>query len=99
MKEVVTGWQVRTVGGEQVLNDHSDAEHDARLLGEMGAVHDDTAAWLSGLDSIRQMGAYRARLGRALALARGGDQRYVASPCVDSFHSVWFELHEHLNVA
>ena len=29
-------------------------------------------------------------------LARGGDQRYVASPRVDSYHSVWFELHEDL---
>ena len=27
---------------------------------------------------------------------RDGDGRYVASPRVDSYHGVWFELHEDL---
>ena len=39
---------------------------------------------------------YGITLGNALELARGGDQRYVASPRVDSYHSIWFELHEDL---
>jgi hypothetical protein len=39
---------------------------------------------------------YRTRLRAALEHARGGDQRYVVSPRVDSYHSVWFELHEDL---
>jgi pyruvate,orthophosphate dikinase len=25
-----------------------------------------------------------------------GEHRYIASPTVDSYHSVWFELHEEL---
>ena len=36
------------------------------------------------------------RLQLALTAALGGDQRFVASPRVDSYHSVWFELHEDL---
>jgi len=39
---------------------------------------------------------HRVRLGRALDLARAGDDRYVASPRVDSYHGIWFELHEDL---
>ncbi|TMD67087.1 MAG: hypothetical protein E6I84_04175 [Chloroflexi bacterium] len=39
---------------------------------------------------------YLARLDRALTAAKGGDQRFVASPRVDSYHGVWFELHEEL---
>jgi pyruvate,orthophosphate dikinase len=39
---------------------------------------------------------YGSRLARALEQARASDQRFVASPRVDSYHSVWFELHEHL---
>jgi hypothetical protein len=46
--------------------------------------------------SIPRYSVYLARLERALGLAQGGDQRYVASPRVDSYHSVWFELHEDL---
>jgi hypothetical protein len=40
--------------------------------------------------------SYQGRLAWALTVAQGGDQRYVASPRVDSYHSVWFELHEDL---
>ena len=42
------------------------------------------------------MADYRLRLGRALDQALAGDQRFVASPRVDSYHGIWFELHEDL---
>ena len=97
MKQIITAWQVRDVGGEQVLNDHSDAAYDASLLDDLAMLHSDTAKWLAPLSSmLRQFDVYRTRLTRALELARTGDQRFVASPRVDSYHSVWFELHEHL---
>ena len=97
MKALVTAWQVRDVAGEQVLNDHSDAAYDSQIMADLAALHADTAAWLAPLAaSQRPYFVYLARLGRALDLVRGGDQRYVASPRVDSYHSVWFELHEDL---
>ena len=97
MKEIVTGWQIREVGGEQVINDHADAAYDAQVLDRLGELHSGTATWLTPLStSLRQFAAYRTRLSKALELARGGDQRFMASPRVDSYHSVWFELHEHL---
>ncbi|CAN5714580.1 hypothetical protein BH23CHL7_BH23CHL7_24980 [soil metagenome] len=97
MKQVVTDWQMREVGGEQVLNDHSDAAYDAELLGRLGELHRDTAEWLAPLATqFRRYAAYRSRLASALEQAQAGDQRFVASPRVDSYHSVWFELHEDL---
>ncbi len=97
MKDTVTAWQLRDVGGEQVLNDHSDAAYDASVLEQLAAIHADTVAWLAPLSArLGRLAAYRVRLERAVALARGGDQRFVASPRVDSYHSVWFELHEDL---
>ncbi len=96
MKQIVTAWQVRDVAGEQVLNDHADAAYDARVLEELAALHGDTAGWLESLLSIRRFAVYRSRLERALGLCQSGDQRFVASPRVDSYHSVWFELHEDL---
>jgi pyruvate,orthophosphate dikinase len=96
MKEIVTAWQVRDVAGEQVLNDHTDSDYDAGVLEELSALHGDTIAWLAPLSAqISRYAAYSARLERALGLARS-DQRFVASPRVDSYHSVWFELHEDL---
>ncbi len=97
MKGLVTAWQLREVDGEQVLNDHADAAYDADVLGSLAALHQDTLAWLAPLiEGLPRLGGYRDRLSRAAATALDGDQRYVASPRVDSYHGVWFELHEDL---
>ena len=96
MKQIVTAWQIRDVNGEQTLNDHSDADYDARVLDQLTDLHSDTSAWLAPLsETLPRFGVYAARLGRALELAPA-DQRFVASPRVDSYHGVWFELHEDL---
>ncbi len=42
-----------------------------------------------------RFGSYRTRLAAALEHA-GADGRWVDSPRIDSIHTVWFELHEHL---
>jgi pyruvate,orthophosphate dikinase len=98
MKEAVTAWQLRpTEGGEPEINDHADGAYDAGVLETLGGIGADADAWIAPLETrSRRLGGYRSRLARALDLARDGDQRYVASPRVDSFHGVWFELHEDL---
>jgi len=97
MKEAVTAWQLRDEAGARALNDHSDAAYDDRVLDRIAELHHDVAKWLMTLHNPpRQLDRYRERLGRALASARAGDHRFVASPRVDSYHGVWFELHEEL---
>ncbi len=97
MKDTVTAWQLREADGEQVVNDHADAAYDATVLERLSGLHHDTIAWLDPLAArLARLGTYRDRLGHALELARAGDRRYVASPLVDSYHGVWFELHEDL---
>jgi pyruvate,orthophosphate dikinase len=97
VKDVVTAWQVRDAGGQQVLNDHSDLDHDAAVLADLASLHDDVAAWLNRLsDDLPRLAAYAARLERASGMVAAGEHRYIASPTVDSYHSVWFELHEEL---
>ena len=97
MKDTVTAWQVREVDGVQGVNDHADAAYDADVLGRLAALHADAAAWLDGLAGApRRMAVYRSRLDEAAARAAAGEGRYVASPRVDSYHGIWFELHEDL---
>jgi pyruvate,orthophosphate dikinase len=99
MKETVTAWQLREVDGAQVLNDHADPTHDARVLDMLAALHADADGWLAPLaERLPRLATYRARLQRASDLVAGGDNRYIASPRpdVDSYHSAWFELHEDL---
>jgi pyruvate,orthophosphate dikinase len=97
MKQTVTDWQLRTVDGEQQFNDHADPEYDRSVLDRLGELHADALAWLGPLEErLPRLNVYRARLERAADAARDGDQAYVASPRVDSYHTVWFELHEEL---
>ena len=92
VKEVVTAWQLRD---PQTPNDHSDADYDSGVLDRLGAIHEDAKAWLEPIaPKVPRFRDYGARLTRALDAVRGGDGRYVASPRVDSYHGVWFELHE-----
>ncbi|HEX8940544.1 MAG TPA: pyruvate, phosphate dikinase [Candidatus Limnocylindrales bacterium] len=97
MKETVTAWQLREVDGQQTINDHADAAYDAGVLDRLSAIHADTIAWLGPLcGRLGRLETYCGRLGEALRQARAGDVRFVASPRVDSYHNVWFELHEDL---
>ncbi|MDR9451493.1 MAG: pyruvate, phosphate dikinase, partial [Acidimicrobiia bacterium] len=97
MKDVVTGWQMREFKGRQILNDHTDAAHDAAVLEAFAVLHHDTAEWLRTLAvGLPRLATYTARLQRAADLVAAGDYNYLASPRVDSYHGVWFELHEDL---
>ena len=97
MKDTVTAWQMRTVDGAQTFNDHHDAAYDQGVLARLADLHVDASAWLEPLVAgLPRLGAYGERLELAAAMAASGDGKYVASPRVDSYHSVWFELHEDL---
>jgi pyruvate, orthophosphate dikinase len=97
MKDTVTAWQLRAGGDEPVFNDHSDATYDNQVLERLAELHRDALVWMAPLSAaLQRFDRYQLRLERSLSAARGGDQRYVASPRVDSYHSVWFELHEDL---
>jgi pyruvate,orthophosphate dikinase len=97
VKDTVTAWQLRDLDGGPTANDHSDAAYDASVLNRLTALHGEVLEWLSPkMASLARLGTYARRLGHALHQARQGDQRFVASARVDSYHSVWFELHEDL---
>jgi pyruvate, orthophosphate dikinase len=97
VKATVTAWQVRQIAGQQVLNDHLDAGYDAEVLAGLQTVHGEVSAWFSSLGGAAGwLRRYLARLDRAVAAAVAGDHRFLSSPLVDSYHGVWFELHEDL---
>jgi pyruvate,orthophosphate dikinase len=95
-KASVTAWQMRPSGDGHVPNDHSDAAYDTAILAAIQAGHESIMDWLAAIQPARALGHYAARLSRALARVHAGESAYLVSPRIDSYHNVWFELHEYL---
>ncbi len=96
VKDTVTAWQLRDAEA-QVLNDHTDPDYDKGVLDRLAAVHADAIAWLKPVAAaVPRLATYEPRLEAALTAAAAGDGRFVASPRVDSYHGIWFELHEEM---
>ena len=92
-----TAWQLRETDHHRVANDHSDAAYDGAVLARLQRVDegiDPTCAALAG--RIQRFSGYRPRLGRARARVEAGEPEWFTRPDLDSYHSVWFELHEDL---
>jgi pyruvate,orthophosphate dikinase len=97
MKEIVTSWQMREVDGEPVLNDHTDEGYDKAVLDELVKLHAEATDWLAPLiPELQRLDTYRIRLIRAAEEIAEGNHSYIASPHIDSYHNIWFELHEDL---
>lgn len=95
--EVCTAWQLRTTPEGEVPNDHSDPEHDARVVADLEELHPRVRGVLEQLSSVlERFGAYAGRFDAALARVRANDVDWFTKPLIDSYHTVWFELHEDL---
>jgi pyruvate,orthophosphate dikinase len=97
VKHIVTDWQMRLVDGQIVLNDHSDRGHDDGVIARLHDIDGSAAPALKSLAAeLPRFDSYVRRLRKALAEIRAGDHTMVAAPIKDSYHTVWFELHEDL---
>jgi hypothetical protein len=97
VKSLVTQWQTRSVGGRMVPNDHSDEAWDERILEHLAEAHGQAEMVLADLEKeAPRFARYRERLAAALERAGAGEPEWVSGVRCDSYHSVWFELHEDL---
>ena len=96
-KSLATDWQMRSIEGKLTRNDHKDEAYDAAVLGRLPDLHARTVALIDDIAAhTSRIGGYRRRLSDALAKLEAGDHRYLTAPDRDSYHTVWFELHQHL---
>jgi hypothetical protein len=95
--QVCTDWQVRPGGA---LNDHADDAYDWSVIHRLEALDDRAGPVLrrlAGTDS--RFGGYRERLRAARRRVVDGERDWLTSPRLDSYHTVWMELHEDLLAA
>jgi hypothetical protein len=94
---LTTDWQTIEVDGAPVANDHSDADYDAKIIAKLSRAHDKTCKVLRPLvDADPLVGRFLDRIGAALTRAEAGETDYVSGVRVDSVHTVWFQMHEHI---
>ncbi len=91
--QVCTDWQLR----DGVLNDHRDTAYDTEVVVRLVALHEQAEPVVTGLGTaLARFGGYGARLQRAVDKVQAGDGDWFDRPMTDSYHTVWFELHEDL---
>lgn len=94
--DLCTAWQMRSADGVTTVNDHSDTAYDARVLALFADLHERAVVVIAALAAaVPRFGRYEPRLTTALTRARAGEPACLADS-VDSFHTIWAELHEDL---
>lgn len=97
LKQVITDWQTLDIGSERVANDHSDKGHDDAVIDRLGQVHEIVEPLLSRMAAhLPRLAVYSKKLLAALESAEDGDIEWVSDIRRESYHTVWFELHEDL---
>lgn len=91
LKEIVTDWQIRD--GEP--NDHTDSSYDHEILARLHVIHQEVVPLIDRLSAqLPRLRSYEKKLTAALARIDAGDPAWFTRPTIDSYHTVWFELHE-----
>jgi hypothetical protein len=95
-KALVSDWQLKD--GEP--NPHDDAGYDAAVLARLDDVHHQVVPIIAAAAAqVPRLSAYSDKLAGALANVKAGDTVWLTRPIIDSYHTVWFELHEELILA
>jgi hypothetical protein len=95
--QVCTDWQVIRVEGVEVPNDHADEARDIRVLERLAVLHIEARPVVRRLaGALERFGEYEQRLQQALDRTLAGSTEWFTRPGIDSYHTVWFELHEDL---
>jgi hypothetical protein len=97
LKTLISQWQTLEIAGEIVQNDHTDLDHDREIIDRLGRLHERADRVLGVLAArVPRFEIYRTKLLTALERAEDGDIEWVSAARIESYHTVWFELHEDL---
>jgi DNA-binding MarR family transcriptional regulator len=95
-KSLVTDWQLKG-GPKGKPNAHDNAEYDAAVLARLDDVHSRVVPIIgAAATQLPRLNAYSSKLLVALGKVKNGETAWLARPLIDSYHTVWLELHEEL---
>lgn len=95
LKQVITDWQTVEIGGKKITNEHNDRDYDDKIIRRLGDIHERIEPVLDRMAS-REMrfNIYKAKLLNAIEKAEEGEIVWVSDTKCESYHTVWFEMHE-----
>jgi len=97
LKALITDWQVTEIAGSRVPNDHSNKDYDSRIIDRLGELHERAERVLTEFAAhLPRLAIYRDKLLAALEKAEDGAIEWVSDARIESYHTLWFELHEDL---
>ncbi len=95
LKSIITSWQMVEVAGASIVNDHSDKTYDSEVIDRLGDLNERFGSILSKMiELIPRFKFYQEKLLIALELAEDGEVQWVSDAKIESYHTVWFEMHE-----
>jgi hypothetical protein len=95
-KALVTDWQLK----DGQPNTHEDVGYDAAVLTRLDDVHRRVTPIITvAAAQLPRLNRYSVKLQTALDNIHAGETMWLARPLIDSYHTVWFELHEELILA
>lgn len=97
LKALITRWQVVEVAGSAIANDHQDKDYDDKVIDALGDLHEHADQVLERMaEQLPRLNVYREKLQKALDQAEEGAIEWVSDAKIESYHTLWFELHEDL---
>lgn len=95
-KAAVSDWQLR----DGQPNNHEDAQYDAAVLTRLDQAHEAVLPVIAAVAvQLPRLSRYADKLCAALQKIKADDTTWFTRPMIDSYHTVWFELHEELILA
>lgn len=94
---VCADWQLRRDGGVEVPNDHTNPDYDSSVIDRLAELHARARVCLERVAGCApRFAPYGARLDSCVDQLRAGDRLAFTAPLAESYHTVWFELHQDL---
>lgn len=94
LRELCTAWQCLPDGSP---NSHTDAMYDAAIRDRLDDIHEAVLRVLARMSSdLPRVSVYGPRLDEALERLDSEGASWLASPLIDSYHTVWMHLHQEL---